>query len=67
MALSLKDKEILEQLKNNLVQALDGHMKIIKAFGSRVRGDAHEWSDLDVIIEDARNRLKANATKFSAW
>lgn len=50
MALSLEDKEILEQLKNNLVQALDDHVKIIKAFGSRVRGDAHEWSDLDVMI-----------------
>ena len=50
MALSLKDREILEQLKKDLVQALDDHMKIIKAFGSRVRGDPHEWSDLDVMI-----------------
>jgi len=50
MALSMKDKKILEQLKEYLVQALDGQIKIIKAFGSRVRGDAHEWSDLDVMI-----------------
>ncbi len=50
MALSMKDKKILEQLKKHLVQALDGQIKIIKAFGSRVRGDAHEWSDLDVMI-----------------
>jgi len=50
MAISNKDKEILEQLKKDLVQALGDHMKIIKAFGSRVRGDAHEWSNLDVMV-----------------
>jgi len=44
-----KDRAIAEQLKRRLsgvVQLVD-----FKVFGSRARGDADEYSDLDVFIE----------------
>ena len=49
--MNIKDYEIAKELKERLsktVQLVD-----FKVFGSRARGDADEYSDMDVFVEDA--------------
>jgi len=45
-----KDRKIISELKDRIVQTTGASLKKIIVFGSRVRGDASEDSDLDVII-----------------
>ncbi len=44
-----KDYEIAKELKERLSEVV--HLIDLKIFGSRARGDADEYSDMDVFIE----------------
>jgi predicted nucleotidyltransferase len=44
-----KDKALILEFKKNLPPELKGHLKRLIVFGSKVRRDAAEESDLDVI------------------
>ncbi len=44
-----RDRALIEELKNRLPAEITGHLRKIIIFGSRVRGEATEESDLDVI------------------
>jgi Nucleotidyltransferase domain. len=44
-----KDRELVDELKRKLSSDLGNHLRRIIVFGSRVRGDEAEDSDLDVI------------------
>lgn len=44
-----KDYEIARQLKDRLAEIV--HLIDFRVFGSRARGDADEYSDMDVFIE----------------
>jgi len=44
-----RDKALILELKKRLSSVLESHMKRIIVSGSRVRGEAAEESDLDVI------------------
>ncbi len=44
-----KDREIAKELKNKLSEVV--HLLDFRVFGSRARGDADEYSDMDVFIE----------------
>ncbi len=44
-----KDREIAKELKRRLSEVV--HLLDFRVFGSRARGDADEYSDMDVFIE----------------
>ncbi len=44
------EKETLEKVVKRLLNALPHHIKLIYVFGSRVRGNHDEWSDLDILV-----------------
>ncbi|HAM50510.1 MAG TPA: hypothetical protein DCP92_07355 [Nitrospiraceae bacterium] len=44
-----RDKELILALRKKLPQALADHLKELIIFGSRVRGDSTDDSDLDVL------------------
>jgi predicted nucleotidyltransferase len=46
--MSDRDRRILERFKQRLVERLSLHRVIL--FGSRARGDADEYSDMDVLV-----------------
>jgi len=50
MQLADKESGMLQEFKNAVTEGLSHTVKLIKVFGSRARGDAEEWSDLDVLI-----------------
>lgn len=43
-------KEALERISTRLKKAFPERIKALYVFGSRIRGDHSEWSDLDVLI-----------------
>ena len=57
----MADREInvLQEFKDAVTEGLSHTVKLIKVFGSRARGDAEEWSDLDVLIV-----VKGNSTSI---
>ncbi len=44
-----KDRELILKFKNRLPSDVKGHLRKIIVFGSRVKGEAKEDSDIDVI------------------
>jgi predicted nucleotidyltransferase len=48
--LSDRDHRIVHEFKDSLLEALADRLKLIRLFGSRARGEADEWSDLDVLV-----------------
>jgi predicted nucleotidyltransferase len=61
-----KDRKIAEELKNRLA----GLVRLVdfKIFGSRARGDADEYSDLDVFIEvEVLDSVLRNAISEIVW
>jgi predicted nucleotidyltransferase len=50
MALTKKEKAILEQFKSILQQTLGDRLVEVRLFGSHARGDANEGSDFDVLV-----------------
>jgi predicted nucleotidyltransferase len=50
MELAARENSMLQEFKDAVTEGLPHTVKLIKVFGSRARGDAKEWSDLDVLI-----------------
>jgi len=45
-----KDKNILEELKNRLLERLQDNVIMLRLFGSKARGDHHNTSDIDLLV-----------------
>ncbi len=45
-----KDKSLIVEFKSRLSSDLKAHIKQLIIFGSRVKGDASEDSDLDIVV-----------------
>ena len=43
-------RDALTRIADNVRRRYGERIVLVRAFGSRVRGDHHEWSDLDVLI-----------------
>ena len=50
MELADRESSVLQEFKDAVAEGLSHTVKLIKVFGSRARGNAEEWSDLDVLI-----------------
>ena len=50
MNIDTKVKNIIQELKNSLNQEVAAHIRRIILFGSRVRGESTQDSDLDILI-----------------
>ena len=57
-----KDREIAKELKKRLSKVV--HLLDFRVFGSRARGDADEYSDMDVFIEVESTNKKLNEKIF---
>lgn len=61
-----KEKRILETFKNMLEQRV--HLNTFALFGSRARGDAGRYSDMDVlVVVDELDTSTANFISDCAW
>lgn len=48
--LTKKEKELLKEFKKELANELPGQVLDLKLFGSKARGDATKYSDVDVMV-----------------
>ena len=48
--MSSKERSVLERFGETLIHRLGAHLIRISAFGSKVRGDSREASDIDVLV-----------------
>jgi uncharacterized protein len=65
-ALYKSDHQIAKQLKDRLSEIIT--LLDFRIFGSRARGDRHEYSDLDVFIEvESLSREEEDAVSAIAW
>ncbi|MCL4497882.1 MAG: nucleotidyltransferase domain-containing protein [Deltaproteobacteria bacterium] len=61
-----QDREIAKELKNKLSEVV--HLLDFRVFGSRARGDADEYSDMDVFIEvETINKQLKEHIEHIAW
>lgn len=61
-----KDYEIARQLKDRLSEVV--HLIDFRVFGSRARGDADEYSDMDVFIEvDNIDKQLKKKIRYIVW
>jgi predicted nucleotidyltransferase len=60
MELADRESSVLQEFKEAVSEGLSHTVKLIKVFGSRARGDAEEWSDLDVLVV-----VKGDSTSIS--
>lgn len=61
-----KDYKIARELKNRLSQVV--HIIDFRIFGSRARGDADEYSDMDIFLElDFINKEKKEMISDIVW
>jgi uncharacterized protein len=44
------EEKVLKEITNLLKKTFPDRIDSVYAFGSRVRGDFHEWSDFDVLV-----------------
>ncbi len=44
------EKNVLNRITERLRERFSERIMVVYAFGSRVRGDHHEWSDFDVLV-----------------
>ncbi|MHB1646736.1 MAG: nucleotidyltransferase domain-containing protein [bacterium] len=64
--MTTQDRKIAKELKNKLSETI--HLLDFRVFGSRVRGDADEYSDMDVFIEVESIDKELNEKIFEiAW
>jgi len=49
LPLSDREKSILHELRDLLIRDFGNHLKLLKLFGSRSRGEGSEFSDFDVL------------------
>lgn len=63
--LTAKEKEALQLFKKELLSKFPNHLRQLKLFGSKARGDAHKFSDVDVLVVldggDWRDKSKVHA------
>lgn len=57
-----RDISLIKELRNRLPAEVTGHLRKIIIFGSRVRGEATEESDLDVIALVDKNTPEIEKT-----
>lgn len=61
-----KDRKIAKELKNKLSKVVD--LLDFRVFGSRARGDADEYSDMDVFIEvESLDKVLRQKIEHIAW
>ena len=48
--LNAREKKALARLKDLLLEHFPGEILRIQLFGSKARGDAHKFSDIDVLV-----------------
>ncbi|MDI6735823.1 MAG: nucleotidyltransferase domain-containing protein [bacterium] len=48
--LTKTEKDVLKELKNKIIEQFNGRTVLIKLFGSKARGDAHQESDIDLLV-----------------
>lgn len=68
--LSLSERQLLRRFADLLAQRAPGHVRAIRVFGSRARGDSDEHSDLDVAVEPDGDAVIAELRRTSldaAW
>ena len=56
--LSKKDQQAIVEFRQRVHEALGDNVKQIKLFGSKARGEARKWSDIDLMVRvkhDARH------------
>jgi predicted nucleotidyltransferase len=47
--LSKAEKGAIEEVKNRLVKKYGDHLLLLILYGSKARGDSHEYSDIDLL------------------
>lgn len=62
-----EDRALVEEFRSAVRQLLGPRLRDLRIFGSKVRGDDHDESDIDllVLIEDADNEIRAKVVDLA--